>query len=69
MLTKRKLKEEVVKLTYRVAELEERICPCEQHDWLKISFRLYGGTGVGDELTLYKYKCKRCGKEKESIYP
>ena len=69
MLTRRKLKAEIVRLTYRVAELEERICPCEQHDWLTIDFRFVGGTGRGDETTLYKHKCKRCGKEKESIYP
>lgn len=69
MLTRRKLKAEIVKLTYRVAELEERICPCEQHDWMQINFRFVGGTGRGDETTLYKHKCKRCGKVKESIYP
>lgn len=33
MQTKRELKAEVVRLTYRVRELEERLCPCESHDW------------------------------------
>jgi hypothetical protein len=26
------LKAEIVRLQYRVAELEERLCPCEEHD-------------------------------------
>ena len=69
MLTRRKLKAEIVRLTYRVADLEERLCPCEQHDWITVDFSFFGGTGMGDEITLYKHKCKRCGKEKESIYP
>lgn len=69
MTTKRKLKAEIVRLTYRVAELEERLCPCEDHDWKTVNFRFVGGTGCGDETTLYKHKCKRCGRVKEDIFP
>lgn len=67
MVTRRKLKAEIVKLTYRVAELEEKLCPCEQHDWVKVGYRLVGGTGRGDELPVYSYKCKRCGKQCEEL--
>lgn len=35
MITRRALKAEVVRLTYRVQELEDRLCPCEQHDYIK----------------------------------
>lgn len=62
MITKRKLKDTVVRLTNRVGELEERLCPCESHQWLKIDYSFVGGTGVGDETTIYRYKCRRCGK-------
>lgn len=37
-------------LQYRIKELEERLCPCEEHDWKYIG--------------MFKYKCRRCGKEK-----
>lgn len=61
ILTKRKLKAEIVRLTYRVAELEERLCPCEGHDWKMIDYEFipdsYGG---GD--TRHEYKCRTCGK-------
>ena len=62
MFGNRKLKSEIVRLTYRVAELEERLCPCEQHLWLHVKDSFTGGTGIGDEQVLRTYKCKRCGK-------
>ena len=67
MITKRKLKEEITRLNYRVAELEERLCPCETHDWklLNCCFTSYDGV---DFDTIYKYQCKRCGKLKESMF-
>ena len=67
--TKRKLKEENTQLRYRVAELEERLCPCEGHDWKHIGINLEGGSGMGDELTVHNYKCRRCGKVMRSIQP
>ena len=30
------MKEKIMQLNYRVAELEERLCPCEEHDWKQI---------------------------------
>lgn len=63
MFGRAKLKAEIVRLTYRVADLEERLCPCEDHDWAKIAsetvFGLYGLEFVRT------YKCRRCGKVKE----
>ena len=66
-MTRRKMKEKIMQLNYRVADLEERLCPCEDHDWKQIDYRFVGGSGMGDETALYKYKCRRCGKIKESM--
>ena len=49
-----------------MAELEERLCPCESHDWKQVGYSFEGGTGRGDEITIYDYKCKRCGKRYKS---
>lgn len=57
----RKLKAEVVRLTYRVRELEERLCPAQQHTWKKVSYHFDSALN-----TIYKYQCLRCGKQIES---
>ena len=62
MFGKKKLKAEIIRLTYRVAELEERLCPCEQHLWLPVKTNYDVGTAPGDITTWRTYKCKRCGK-------
>ena len=64
MLGRRRLKAEIVKLTYRVADLEERLCPCEQHDWVKIGSHFEFPSPM-DSNIVYHYKCRRCGKYKE----
>ena len=69
MFGKRKLKAEIVRLTYRVAELEERLCPCEQHDWKCTNMDWQVVSGVGDVETVYDYKCKRCGKQMRTWKP
>lgn len=63
--TKRFLKNEVNRLSYRVAELEERLCPCESHDWKRVGVR-YAHIAMGEVQTVYRLKCKVCGKERES---
>ena len=50
-------------LQRRVSELEERLCPCEEHDWKNIATDYEYDTGGGVEAR-YKYKCRRCGKTK-----
>lgn len=62
MLKKQKLMLENILLKARIAELEERICPCEQHNFIKVDYDLVGGTGMGDETAIYHYKCRKCGK-------
>jgi hypothetical protein len=49
-------------LERRVADLEERICPCESHDWKEIRSRSFAN-GIDIDFE-YKYKCRKCGKEK-----
>ena len=63
--SKRKLRDEIMRLQYRVSELEDRLCPCESHKWKVVGFYLTGGTGRGDEITIEKLKCERCGKKIE----
>ena len=61
MITRRALKAEVVRLTYRVQELEDRLCPYEQHDYIKVDTEYeYSPVGV-DAIGVYR--CKRCGKK------
>lgn len=64
--TKRSLRNEVTRLSYRVKELEERLCPCESHTWKEVDYYFTGGTGMGDEETIYIYKCNVCGKVRET---
>ena len=68
MFGKEKLKAEIVRLSYRVAELEERLCPCGQHDWKRIGVD-YTYDGAGSCDTRYHYKCARCGKIMKDIRP
>ena len=64
MFGQRRLKSEIIRLTYRVAELEERLCPCESHEWRKVEHR-FVFTSPDDGDTVYRLKCARCGKETE----
>ena len=66
-ITKRKLKEKIVELNYRIADLEERLCPCEEHDWKQIGHYVTSFTYCADFDTVYRYKCRRCGKTKEDL--
>lgn len=59
MFGRKKMKDEILELRYRVAELEERLCPCEEHRWKQIGWS-YQDT--------YTYKCRRCGKVIKSIF-
>lgn len=62
MFGRRRLKAEIVRLSYRVSELEERLCPCESHSWVMLDSDFTIGSSAGDIDTIYRYKCRRCGK-------
>lgn len=62
MITKKKLRDEVIRLNYRIADLEERLCPCNQHDYVETSHEYVIGHSPMEVNTLRTFKCKRCGK-------
>lgn len=62
MWTRRKLKAEIVRLTYRVQELEERLCPCEQHDYVCIGREYITSFCTCECEILRTLKCRKCGK-------
>ena len=66
LFSKKKMAAEIVRLRYRVQELEERLCPCEQHQWLITNEEYDVGTTPGDVTTYYTYKCRRCGKKRRT---
>ena len=67
MFGTRKLEAEIAWLSCRVAELEERLCPCEQHDWKRTGVDYsYDRTGCC-AAAMYNYKCARCGKKMRSF--
>ena len=49
------LKNEIIKLNYRIAELEDRLCPCEGHDWKQVDSYITSFTCGMDFDTVYKY--------------
>lgn len=48
----------------RIKELEEILCPCQQHDWIELESRFVidSGAPIVDGHTEGKYICKRCKK-------
>ncbi len=54
-------KAEQLTLLNRIAELEERLCPAQQHDW-----KLVSSSVISDMQGTVKYshwQCLRCGKK------
>ena len=56
----------ILELRHRVQDLEERLCPCQSHEWVLIETQDHF-TNYGDMDTEYKYQCKKCGKIKTSF--
>lgn len=63
-MTKRKMREQIIRLNCRVADLEERLCPCEDHKWVNVGKHLEFPIPQ-DIQVVHHYKCLRCGKYKE----
>jgi hypothetical protein len=55
----------IEKLQQRVEELEERLCPFNQHDWVEIDSYEIPINNYLDFDTVRVYKCRRCGKKRE----
>ena len=62
-------RDKVLGYQYRIRELEEILCPAESHRWKQAGFYFVGGTGMGDETTMYRYVCRKCKKRMETIQP
>lgn len=61
----KKLIQENGDLRHRVKELEEILCPCEQHDFVKVysEFSHHEICGFPEALQTRKLKCRKCKKE------
>jgi hypothetical protein len=57
----------IEELRCRVEDLEERLCPLNQHDWVEIDNYCTSFTNGLDFDTVYVYKCRRCGKKRERL--
>ena len=55
----------IERLQQRVEELEERLCPFNQHDWVEIDSYELPMDNYGDFDTVRVYKCRCCGKKRE----
>ena len=55
----------IEKLQQRVEDLEERLCPFNQHDWVEIDSYEIAINNYLDFDTVRVYKCRRCGKKRE----
>lgn len=55
----------IQKLQLRVEELEERLCPFNQHDWVEIDSYEIPINNYLDFDTVRVYKCRCCGKKRE----
>lgn len=65
MTTKRQLQEQIIHLNHRIEDLEERLCPCESHQWKLVSSKI---EIIWDSCErVYCYKCQRCGKTTSSF--
>lgn len=51
--------EKRIKMEARIRELEELLCPCEQHDWVQTKL-----VNCDDGTQEQYYMCRRCKKEK-----
>lgn len=57
----------IMELNYRVAELEEILCPFNNHDWVKVGYHLDSFDCGHTTDVINHYKCKRCRKTKEAL--
>jgi len=55
----------IEKLQQRIEELEEIICPFNQHDWVEIDSYEVPINNYLDFDTVHVYKCRNCGKRRE----
>lgn len=62
MMLYSRLKEENRQLRNRIYELEQILCPCEQHDLVQTGREMCFGNSPAEIDYIYTYQCKRCKK-------
>lgn len=67
MLNRKEL-EKMIRLEYRIKELEDKLCPYEKHDWVLVR-NISSITSIGEVHNEYLMKCGRCGRETVSSIP
>lgn len=67
MLNRKEL-EKMIRLEYRIKELEDKLCPYEKHDWVLVR-NISSITSIGEVHNEYLMKCGRCGRETVSSVP
>lgn len=65
--TKRKYQEENLQLLNRIKELEQLLCPAEQHDYIRTSRTTHILDAYGSATHDDRYICKRCLKTKIEV--
>ena len=53
----------------RIYELEEILCPCSQHDYIKIGSRDHFGSNPTEYRTVNILQCRKCKKLAEELWP
>lgn len=62
-----KKRKKIEELTARVAELEELLCPFNNHDWIEVDWHIESNDGGYTSDLIHHYKCKRCKKYIETV--
>ena len=53
----------------RIYELEEILCPCSQHDYIKIGSKDHFGGSPAEYRIINILQCRRCKKLAEELWP
>ena len=57
-------REKIMVLQFRIKELEQILCPGENHEWKHVS-STFEYDGVGESRDIKRYVCQRCLKARK----
>lgn len=64
MFRRKKREQHEILLRARIKELENLLCPAEQHDFVAVNTR-FQTAGIGDVQMIKRWVCRRCLLTKE----